>query len=54
MEIDLSTCGNCGIDIPSDDKLSELEYADDVALLSKDPSRLQICLDRLNDKVHML
>lgn len=35
MEIALSTCGNSCIGICSDKKPSDLEYADDVVLLSK-------------------
>lgn len=43
--------GEIGIDICSDMELSNLEYADDVLLLSDDPSRLHIFIDPLNDSM---
>lgn len=41
IEEALSSCENSGIDIPSDSNLSDLEYANDIVLSSKDPSKLQ-------------
>lgn len=49
MKITLSPCKNSSIDIRSDRELSDLEYAEDIVLLSKDASKMPIFLDRLND-----
>lgn len=42
-----------GTDICSHKNLSDLEYSDDVALVSEDPTNLQVSLDRVNDSVGM-
>lgn len=49
MEIVLSKCKNGDIYICPDKKLYDLEYADDVMLLSEDPKKLQAFLNRLNN-----
>lgn len=41
MELALSLCGNSGIDICSERKLSTFEFADCVVRVGEDPSRLQ-------------
>lgn len=48
MDIAPSTWDSSGSDICSDGKLSDLEHADDVLLLSEDSSKVQVFLDRLN------
>lgn len=54
MEIALSSCENCGMDICSDgNHLFDFKYADDVVVLSEGSSHLQIFLDRLRDSVGM-
>lgn len=42
MEITLPSCSSSGIDIYSKWKLSALEYADKVVLLSQHKSKLQV------------
>lgn len=49
MEITVSSCDDSVIDICSDSKLPDLEYADDIVYLSEDSDRLWVFLDRLND-----
>lgn len=53
IKLVLFSCENSGIDICQDRNLSDSEYANAVMLLSKDPSKLQIHLNRLNDSVGM-
>lgn len=45
----LSSYENGGIDICPNSNLSELEYADDVVLLSQDSIKLQVFLNHLID-----
>ncbi|VDP82162.1 unnamed protein product [Echinostoma caproni] len=42
-----------GIDLRPGGRLSDLEYADDILLLSDDPGKLQAFLDSLNASVAM-
>lgn len=51
MVMALSLCENSGADIYSNRNLFDSEYANDVVLLSKDPSKLQVFLDRPNDSI---
>ncbi|MBM6549358.1 reverse transcriptase family protein, partial [Streptococcus dysgalactiae subsp. equisimilis] len=52
LEIALSSCENSGIQLfPGGSVLSDLEYADDVVLLSEDAGKLQAFLDGLNYSV---
>lgn len=44
MATEIPSCENSGIEIGSHGKLSDLEYADDVVILSKDPSKLKVFL----------
>lgn len=48
-EIALLSCKNSGIAVLFHIKSCDLEYADDVVLLSKDTSMSQVFLDRVND-----
>lgn len=50
----LSLCDNGGIDICSDDKLTDLEYGEDVMLLSGDSVELQVFLHRLDESIDTL
>lgn len=50
MKIVLSSRENGDIDIQSDRKLFDFEQADDVVLLSGDPSDLQLFLERLSHR----
>lgn len=43
VETVLYSCEVNGIATFSDRKLSDLEYAGNIALLSEDPSKLQVC-----------
>lgn len=52
MEIAQSSCENVGINICSDSS-SELEYTDNVVLLSEDPVKLQVFYDSLKISVCM-
>lgn len=52
MMIALSSCANSGVDVHSEWTLADLEYANDVDLLGKNPSR-KFFLDRLNARVSM-
>ncbi|VDP92221.1 unnamed protein product [Echinostoma caproni] len=47
----LSSCEDNGIDLLPGGRLSDLEYAEDIVLLSEDPSKLQAFLDNLNASV---
>lgn len=51
MEITVLSREIIGIDIFSDRKLSDLEYADVPLLLREHPSKLQVCLSRASDSV---
>lgn len=51
MKTSLSSCKNSGIYVCSDGKLRNLEYVNDIEVLSKDRSKLPVLLDRLNDGV---
>lgn len=53
LECSLYPCENNGIDILSHRNLFDLECADDVVPLSKDPRKLQVSLDHLNEAVDM-
>lgn len=53
VEIGLCPCENSGTNICSDRKPCDLEYADNVVLLSEDLMKLQVILDRLNDSTGM-
>ncbi|VDP26324.1 unnamed protein product [Echinostoma caproni] len=53
MEIALSSCEDSGIDLLSDSRLSALEYADDIVLLTEDRGELQAFLDGLNASVSL-
>lgn len=44
MEVVLFSCWNSSFNIFSERKLSELEYTDDLLLLSEDPGELQVLL----------
>ncbi|VDP94398.1 unnamed protein product [Echinostoma caproni] len=48
LETFLSSCEDSGIDSLPDGKLPNLEYADDIILLSEDPGKLQAFLDSLS------
>lgn len=48
-----SSCENIGIDMCSNRKPSDLDYVDNVVLLSEESSKVQVFLDRLNDSVGM-
>lgn len=49
-----SLCENSDIDICSDRNLLDLEYASGVVQLNKDPSKLQVFLNRPNDNTGMV
>ncbi|VDP92533.1 unnamed protein product [Echinostoma caproni] len=51
METALSSCEDSGIDLLPGGRLSDLDYADDIVLLSEDPDKLQTFLDNLNTNV---
>lgn len=53
METALSSCANTGIDIASD-MMSDLEYVDNVVLLSEDSGNLVSFLHRLSDGIECL
>lgn len=50
IEVALSSCENSSIDFCSDEKLSDLQYAEEVLLLSKDSRRLSVFVDHLEDR----
>ncbi|VDP90187.1 unnamed protein product [Echinostoma caproni] len=52
-ETALSSCEESGIDLLPGGRLSDLEYAGDVVLLSEDPGKLQAFLESLNGSVAM-
>ena len=49
LELALSISGTCGVELLPGNSLTDLEYADDIALLGSDPSGLQILLNNLNN-----
>lgn len=49
MEINLLFRENNSLVIYSDRALSGFQYADDVALLSEGPNKLQVLIDHLSD-----
>lgn len=51
METPVSSYQYGGIDMYCDRNLSDLEYTDNVVLLSEDSSMLQVFLDHLDDSV---
>lgn len=53
-ELALASCENSGIGICSDGNLIDFQYADDVALLSENLSKLQVFIDRLDDTMGTL
>lgn len=53
METGLPSCENSEIDICSDRKLSDPEYANGVMLLSKGPGELEVFRGYLNNRVGM-
>ena len=53
LENALSSCEDSGIELLPGGKLSDLEYADDIVLLSEDPGKLQALLNCLSNSVGM-
>ncbi|VDP92983.1 unnamed protein product, partial [Echinostoma caproni] len=53
LEKDPSSCKDNGIDLLPGDKLSDLEYADDIVLLSENPAKLQSFLESFSASVAM-
>lgn len=54
MKIFLSSHGNSDIVICSGSESPDLEYMDDIVLLSKDSGRLQVFFNHLNNRTIML
>ncbi|VDP77585.1 unnamed protein product [Echinostoma caproni] len=54
VEIAPCSCEDSGIDFLPGDWLSDLEYVDDIVLLSEDPGKLPAFLDSLNASVDMI
>lgn len=52
LEMALSICENSGIDVFPHRKMTDMEYAVAVVLLSEDPSKFEVFIDRLNNNVY--
>ena len=48
LELSLSVTDTCGVELLPGSRLTDLEYADDIALLGSDPSEIQLLLNNLN------
>ncbi|VDP41817.1 unnamed protein product, partial [Echinostoma caproni] len=53
IETALSSCEDSGIDLLPGGRLSDLQYADDIVILSEDPGKLQGFLESLSAGVAM-
>jgi hypothetical protein len=49
MEHSLPASNTCGVELLPGCSLTDMEYADDIALLGSDPSQLQVILNNLNN-----
>ena len=49
LELSLSSSNDCGVELLPGGRLTDIEYADDIALLGTDPSKMQLLLSNLGD-----
>ena len=49
MESSLPASRVCGVELLPDCCLTDIEYADDIALMGSDPSQMQIIINNLNN-----